>query len=56
MYIVKMKMKTQGQSTPTTVVKMDEDIVQSLNNMDQWSFHIVPISNLVVRKADQCLV
>ena len=55
-YIVKMKIKTQGQSTPATVVKMDEDIVQSLNNMNYLSFHMVLISNLVVRKADQCLV
>ena len=51
-----MKVKTQGQSTPTTVVKMDEDIVQSLNNMNQWSFHMVLISNLVLGGADQCLV
>ena len=55
-HIIKMKIKTQGQSTPTTVVKMDEDIVQSLNNMNQWSFHMVLISNLVVGEADQCLV
>ena len=54
-HIIKMKIKTQGQSTPTTVVKMDEDIVQSLNNMNQWSFHMVLISNLVPGEADQCL-
>ena len=51
-----MKIKTQGQSTPTTVVKMDEDKVQSLNNMNQWSFHMVLISNLVQGEADQYLV
>ena len=55
-YIVKMKIKTQGQSTPTTVVKMNGVIVQSLNNMNQWGFHMVLFSNLVLGEADQCLV
>ena len=54
--MVNMKIKTQGQSTRATVLKMDEDIVQSLNDMNQWSFHMVLISNLVLGEADQCLV